>query len=469
LGCSPARECCKAGEPSVLSQSNKLFKFGALEREIWAMAWPAMAVFLLTNAVDLVDIAIVGRLGQKAVAAVGYAAQCAQLLRTLLLAVGAGCLALVARAVGAAERDHARNMLNGSLLLSVVVALFLGGLGAIFPEQLLHALHAEDDVVALAVPYFRFSLAASLVFSVSTILDSAQRAHRNMRTPLLIAAIAAGLKIALDFLLIFGWLGAPRLGLTGAALATFIAEAAALGLFWLAGRSGEAGAVLLPEAVALAELLPNARAVLRVSLPAVGERLVMNLALLVYFAILSGYGTGAIAAYAIGVRLLAFSWIPGVAFGAASATLVGQSLGARDLAGARRGGWRSMQLALGMMGLLGVFCAFGREALGRFFTSDHAVIEQLLPFLLMLALAQPFMGAHFSLSGALRGAGDTMTPLLGAAVGNWLLRIPLAWLMASVFHEPVLWAWAALVFDHILRAIWYVLRFRGERWMTRLG
>lgn len=431
------------------------------------MAWPVFAVFVLTNAVELIDIAIVGRLGQKAVAAVGYAAQCAQLLRTLLLAVGAGCLALVARAVGAANREHARKMLSGSMLVSGAVALFGAGLGAAFPERLLLSLHAERDVIALAVPYFRVSLAACTLFSVSTILDSAQRAHRNMRTPLRVAAITAGVKVVLDFLLIFGWLGAPRLGLTGAALATLVAEGTGLALFWLAARSGDSlEQGLLPARIALGELLPNARAVLGVSLPAVGERLVMNLALLVYFAILSSYGTGAIAAYAIGVRLLAFSWLPGLAFGAASATLVGQALGAHDRAAARRGGWRSMQLTLGIMAVFTVLCAFGREALARFFTSDRAVIEQLLPFLLMLALAQPFMGAHFSLSGALRGAGDTMTPLLGAAVGNWGLRIPLAWLMAQVFHEPVLWAWAALVFDHILRAVWYVLRFRSERWMT---
>ncbi|HEY6562723.1 MAG TPA: MATE family efflux transporter, partial [Polyangiaceae bacterium] len=113
-------------------------------------------------------------------------------------------------------------------------------------------------------------------------------------------------------------------------------------------------------------------------------------------------------------------------------------------------------------------CALGNEALARLFTNDAAVIAQLLPFLLMLALAQPFMGVHFTLSGALRGAGDTTTPLLGATVGNWALRIPLAWLMASVLHGPALWAWAALVFDHVLRAIWYVLSFRGSRWERAL-
>jgi putative MATE family efflux protein len=441
-----------------------------LDREIWSMAWPVVTVFLMTNAVELIDIAIVGRLGPKSVAAVGYAAQCAQLLRTLLLSVGAGSLALVARAVGGGEQARARHMLSGALAVSFGIALFGAALGAALAEQLLSALHAEPEVIALSVPYFRLSLLATLLFSVSVVLENAQRAQRNMRTSLVIAAIACSTKIALSFVLIFGLLGVPALGLEGAALATLIAEGLGCALFLFAARTGQRdGSALLPVRVSLGELLASARAVLRVSLPAVGERLVMNLALLVYFAILARYGTSTIAAYAIGVRLLAFSWLPGIGFGAAAATLVGQALGAGDAEGARRSGWRSMQLALITMGLLGVLCAFCAEALARLFTTDAQVIEQLLPFLLMLALAQPFMGVHFTLSGALRGAGDTMTPLLGASVGNWVLRIPLAWLMASVLHEPAIWAWAALVFDHVLRAIWYVLSFRGDRWVRALS
>jgi putative MATE family efflux protein len=428
-----------------------------------------VAVFLMTNAVELVDIAIVGRLGQQSVAAVGYAAQCAHLLRTLLVSVGAGCLALVARNVGRRDPERARKVLSASTLVSLSIAGLGVTLGLALPERLLSALHAEPEVIRLSVPYFKLSLLATLIFAVSTILENAQRANRNMRTPLVVASIASIVKIVLSFVLIFGLLGAPALGLPGAATATLIAEGIALGLFYVAARRGEReGHALLPARIALGDLLEQARSVLRVSLPAVGERLVMNLALLVYFAILATYGTSTIAAYAIGVRLLAFSWLPGIGFGAAAATLVAQALGARDAVAARRAGWRSMQLALILMAVLGVLCAIGNEALARLFTNDAAVIAQLVPFLLMLALAQPFMGVHFTLSGALRGAGDTTTPLLGATVGNWALRIPLAWLMASVLHGPALWAWAALVFDHVLRAIWYVLSFRGSRWERAL-
>ena len=202
----------------------------------------------------------------------------------------------------------------------------------------------------------------------------------------------------------------------------------------------------------------------RIALPGVGERLAMNLALLAYFRVLSGYGTVAIAAYTVGVRILAFSWIPGTGFGVAAATLVGQALGAgrRERgdgapAGARPG-WRS-----------GSRCCWARSARwrasrsGRLFTNDPATIQALGPFLLCLALSQPFLQAHFALGGAHRGAGDTWTPFIAATVGNWVLRTPVAFFLAFVLRTDVIWVWYALMIDHLARAVWLAWSFRRGR------
>ena len=199
------------------------------------------------------------------------------------------------------------------------------------------------------------------------------------------------------------------------------------------------------------------REVLRVSLPAVGERLVMSVALLVYFAILARYGSTAIAAYAIGVRLLAFSWLPGLAFGAAAATLVGQALGAGAHGGSApcglaRDGFRADADGRARRGLRLLARAAGQGVHARCRESSGSCHRSCSA----LAIAQPFMGVHFSLSGGLRGAGDTLTPLLGATLGNWVLRIPLAWLAARAGWS-IGFVWAALVVDHVARSIWYVI------------
>jgi Na+-driven multidrug efflux pump len=195
----------------------------------------------------------------------------------------------------------------------------------------------------------------------------------------------------------------------------------------------------------------------------------MSLALLTYFKILSSYGTAAIAAYAIGVRLLSFSWSPGLGFGAAASTFVGQALGAGDSARARRVGNRAVRQALLVMVALGAMFFLLRGPLARAFTSDARVAEDLMPFMMMLAIAQPFMGAHFTLGGVLRGAGDTVTPLVGAAVGNWGFRVPLAWLFTRMFGHQLIWVWAALIADHCARMAINGLAFLEGRWARRTG
>jgi Na+-driven multidrug efflux pump len=181
------------------------------------------------------------------------------------------------------------------------------------------------------------------------------------------------------------------------------------------------------------------------------------------------YGEVAIAAYTVGVRVLSFSWIPGTGFATAAATLVGQALGAGDRRGAARAGWRAARLAVLVSAVLGGFYAFAREPIARIFTPDAGVIAAMSPFMLMLALAQPLMGVHFTLSGALRGAGDTWNPLVAAGAGNWGFRLPISWVFVRVLELSVVWVWAALIADHLARAIWLIFVFWRGRWSERTG
>lgn len=161
--------------------------------------------------------------------------------------------------------------------------------------------------------------------------------------------------------------------------------------------------------------------------------------------------------------------MPGIGFGAAASTLVGQALGAGDSPRARRIGVRALGQALLVMGFLGVAFAFLHGPLARTFTPDAAIAEALAPFMLMLAIAQPFMGAHFTLAGVLRGAGDTVSPLCAAAIGNWGFRVPLAWLAAHVFGAGLTWVWAALIADHLARLAVNGGVFLLGRWDRQTG
>lgn len=433
-------------------------------REIWALSWPVMLSQALLNLVGLVDIAMVGRLGAGSVAAVGYATQFFHLAQSVLFAVGFACVALMAHAIGAGDTARARHALAACLLVSLTTAAALTAAMGAFPGPLLALLGAEPAVADAAIPYLRLVLASSLLLAVCMTLEFGMRADRDSRTPMRIAAVVTVVKIAGNALLIFGVAGFPRLELVGAGLATLASQAVGVGLFaGVVARADPAS----PLRVRARDLGPARRlvpAVVRLALPAVGERLANNLALLAYFRVLSLFGSVAIAAYTVGVRLLAFTWIPGTAFGTAASTLVGQALGAGRPAAASRAGWRATGLALGVAVVLGGVCAAVPRWLGGLFTDDAALVDELVPFLIVLALVQPALQAHFALGGAHRGAGDTVTPFVAAVLGNWTLRVPLALVFGYVLGAPVVWIWLVIFADHVARALWLAASFRRGRW-----
>jgi putative MATE family efflux protein len=438
----------------------------ATGREIWKLALPIMMSQVLVSAVGLLDIAMVGRLGAREVAAVGYATQLYFRSQSALFAVGFACVALMARAIGAKDPARARAALAASLAVALGTAGIVAVVVLAAPREVLAWLNAAPDVVELTVPYMRLLFASSMLLAVSLTLEHGLRASRDTRTPMRVALIVTAVKTVLNVLLIFGLLGAPRLELVGAGVSTLVSQVVAIVLFFrVVARADEGSALALrrPDFGAGRRLL---REVVRVAMPGVGERVVLNLALLGYFATLSSYGTAAIAAYTVGVRIMAFSWIPGTGFGAATATLVGHALGEGDPDRAESTGWLAARIALFTAAVLGFVGGAAREPLALMFTSDPETVEVLGPFMLVLAFAQPPMQVHFTLAGAFRGAGDTWTPLIGAAVGNWAFRVPLAGLAASS-HMSLLWLWAALVCDHIARMLLLAFEFRRGAWKRR--
>lgn len=446
----------------------------SLVGELLRLGWPVMLGQALVSIAGLVDRAMIGRLdggmgSAVPLAAVGYATQFFSLIQSALFAVGLACVALMARAIGAGDPQRARDCLAASLQVAIGVTLTLtvGMLAA--PERLLTFLGAQPDVIDSALVYLRLVVGSSVLLAVTLTLDSALRADRNTRTPMIIGFVVTAVKLALNGVLIFGALGAPRLGLAGAGWATVASQLVGVAIYVVLIARVPATA---PTALQWRALLrPHAviGQVIRVAAPGVAERVVLNLGLLSYFWVLSSYyGTVAVAAYSVGVPLLSFSWIPGNAYAQACATLVGQRLGARDGAGAWRAGVQAALLALCTAIPLAALFGALRFPLAELFTSDRVVIEAMGPFMLALALGQPFLQLHFTLGGAHRGAGDTMTPLVAAAVGNWVFRVPIACFCAIVLHADVVFVWYALIFDHLSRAVILGLSFRRGKWMTTL-
>lgn len=439
-------------------------KHGTAVREILALAWPVMLSQCVVMAVGAIDVALVGRISAQHVAAVGFATQFYNLSHAMLFAVALAGLALVARAAGAGDHDRARNALAAALQISTGLAALLIAAIVCFDAPLLRALGAEPRVLELARPYLVLMMASLAPLSVCVVLEHGLRAEKNPRAALWIAASVAVAKLGLSFVLVFGWFGLPRLELVGAGLATLTAQLLGLaGFAWRVSRAGPDSALRLRTRDLRVDFA-LLRRILRISIPGIGERLVMNGALLLYFRVLTEYGSLAVAAYTIGIRFLSFSWIPGTGFASAAATLVGQALGACWDASAVSAGWRSMWLALATALAMATLCIGASDTLAALLAREPALVAELATFIVALGFMQPFVQAHFALGGAHRGAGDAWTPLIASTVGTCAVRAPLAAGAALGFGSDIRWLWGALVLDHAIRFVWLAISFRRGRW-----
>jgi putative MATE family efflux protein len=297
------------------------------QSRIWALAWPTMAAMGAGTIVRFTDFAMVGGLGPSALAAVGVGGQFYSLIESIGVVAPAGLAAILARAVGAGDQSLADASFRQAQLLGAVLGI--AGCLLLFPfTKLAIAIYGvEPDVVALGSDYLWWRLWGTVPLSIAMVFGAALRAAGDVRTPLWAGLLASLVNVVMNWVLIYGHLGAPALGVIGAAIASNLALVAMAALFvWLwATRS----LVLRPSVGSWKPQIALQRRLVRVGLPSGIEGGFFQIGLLFFQRIMSPFGTNVIAAYNVGSMLLSFSFIPGVGFSMAAATLVGQHLGAR--------------------------------------------------------------------------------------------------------------------------------------------
>ncbi len=431
---------------------------------VWELAWPSMTLFALQSLVGLVDFVFVGSLGRNAVAGVGVASQIFFFLFAVLAMVTTGGLAVVARDWGAGDRGEADRTLRISVGLGVLLATV-----ALFAipasEAIVSLFGVRDEVVAVGGSYLRILLPFAPAFAFGMVLATCLRGVGDVRTPLAIGIVTNAVNVVGNWALIFGHLGAPALGTDGSALASGLAYstgAAIYALLWL--RNGLA----VPRGPWL-EGLSWGRSwrILRIGLPTSAEQIVWQIGLFLFLRIVAGYGTEALAAYLIGVRILSFSFVPGVGFSMAAATLVGQHLGAGRPEAAAQAGWRASRACMAVMACAGLSIVLGARPLAEMFgAAGTRTVDLTVWFIYILGAAQPLMALEFALGGALRGAGDTRFPLLSILTGLFAVRLAGA-LLVSRWLDPggsVVPVWSCLLADYAVKAALLSARFARGRW-----
>ncbi len=421
-----------------------------------------IVTFSLESVVGLVDMLMVGRLGAVAVAGVGVGMQILSAVSAALFAVGTGTLALVARNIGAGRKSEAETALYQSLLAVAILAALTALPVILWTPFAVRAFGVEEAVVGSGSAYTRWLLLGVPADAVVFVAALGLRGAGDMRTPLIVGAIVGALNVVGNYALIFGHFGCPALGVRGAAIASALSFAAGAALILvLLARGGLALQLPRRERWPRVDVIVR---ILRVGYPAAIEHILMQLGFFLYILFASAYGTSAVAAYFIGVRILALSFLPGFGFSAAASTLVGQNLGAGSPEQAERSGWESNRLAVYLMSGAGIAIFAAARPIARLFVDDPQVVADAVSFIRVLAAAQPLMAVDFTLTGALRGAGDTRFPLLAVLLGFYGCRLGFAYAVTAWLEWGVFWLWIALLGDYLTRSILKAYRFQSGRW-----
>ena len=427
---------------------------------ILQLAWPAVLGNLLFSTVAMIDIKIVGSLGASAVAAVTTGNRIFFVFQAVIMATSAGTTAMVSRAWGAGDREEAERVTKLSVLVGAAVGALLSLPGVLFSDSLAAVFRLEADTVAQAGDFIFYLSFFNISFAITMVLGAAIRAAGDTLTPLWLGAITNVVNVILVYALVYGRLGAPELGVKGAAIATgsaFTLGAILSLVFWLKGW------FRIAYARGNSVTRDRLRQLVRIGYPSGLEQGAVQLGFILFLFIVSYYGTAPYAAYGIGVQILSFSFVVGFGFSIAASTHVGQLLGASDPDGAAESGWRALKLAVASMVVLGATIVILAEPIARFMIDDEEVVRLTVVFIYILGAVQPLMAIEFTLGGALRGAGDTRFPLLTTIVGLVIIRGSVAALFLWQGYA-VEWIFAALIVDYIVKAVMLVMRFRRGRW-----
>jgi putative MATE family efflux protein len=407
------------------------------------LAGPVIGENFLETLLGIVDTLLVAGLGAVAIAGVGSALQVRFFLISVLSALAIGSSVLVAQAVGAGDSARAEQLGRQSLIWSALLSIPLAVGGYILSGPAIGLFGLEPEVAAIGTQYLQVTMATVVVLVALFISSGVLRGAGDSHTPLRVTALANLVNVVLAYGLIDGHFGLPALGPVGSAWATFLARALALALLLAALWRGRAGVTIRGRGGWRPDYRV-ARQVLSIGIPAALEQVLATLAFLALAVVVARLGTGVLAAQRITFNALSLSFLPGVGFGIAATTLVGQSIGAGRIAdGAAAARIATRWAVIWMSAIAVLLIVFAPQVIGMF-TTDVAVIAAGVPGLRVLALTQPFWAVLFVQAGALRGAGNTRYPLLVTGLSIWA-AVALAFVLVETIGGGLVSIWAAFL------------------------
>jgi putative MATE family efflux protein len=446
----------------ALRGSHQDYTAGNLNRAILLLAIPMVLEMVLESLFAVVDVFWVGRLGANSVATVGLT----ESLLSLVFAVGIGLAmsttAMVARRIGEKDPEDAAIAGVQAIFLGLLVSLSIGIPSFIFAPKLLQLMGASPELVATGSGYARIALggcgAIVMLFLNNAIFRGAGDAAIAMR----LLWVSNIINLILDPCLIFGLGPFPKLGVTGAALATLTGRSiGVLYQFYRLLKGTERIAILARHIRVHLDVLWR---LVRVSITGILQFAIAHTSWIALVRIISSFGASALAGYTVAIRILIFIILPSWGLSNAAATLVGQNLGAKKPNRAEQSVWRTGLYNVIFLGSIGVFFVFFATPAVHIFIQDPAVVPIAATALRILSYGNIGYAYAMVMLQAFNGAGDTITPTIVNFFGFWMLQIPLAWWLSFRLEMHEHGVFFAIVITECSIAAASVLLFRRGRW-----
>lgn len=435
---------------------------------IVTLSMPAIMAQISSIIMQYIDTSMVGRLGSAESASIGLIASSTWLMNGLLTAAVTGFTVQVAQKIGAGKERDARDIMKHGFVFSVLIAAILAAVGAAVSWHLPIFLGGGEDIRRDAAQYFLIFALSLPAVQVCSLSGGMLQASGNMRLPGLLNVLMCFLDVIFNFLFIFPsrevfgiMIPGAGLGVAGASLGTAMSQVVTA-IIMTVCLLLKSPSLHLRRGEKTRFNSTYIRTGTKVALPVALEQAVMCSAYIMATKIVSPLGNVAIAANSFAVTAESLCYMPGYGIGAASTTLIGQSIGAGRKTLTRRLGWLCTLFGMGVMTLSGVFMFFAAPYMIGFLTPDVEVVALGTKILRIEAFAEPMYAASIAASGVFRGAGDTLASSLMNFLSMWLVRLPLSAFLAS--RMGLVGVWVAMCIELCVRGILFLIRLSGHRW-----
>ena len=447
----------------------KLSKDKEYFRRLILIAFPIVIQNLITSSLNILDTIMVGRIGETAIASVGIGNQVFLFFNIISMGVSSGCGIFISQYWGQKDTKNIRRVFGIGLITASLVAILFSLVIVIFPREVIGIFNKESDVLIQGSSYIRIVGISYLFTALTFCISTGSRSLEITKPPMVVSIIALIINGTLNYIFIFGKLGFPAMGVTGAAIATLIARAIEFSLIF--GYVFKTNDYLFGNIRDLFDLSKSfVFKVLVVVRDVVLNEILWGLAAVMYSVIYGKIGSGALAAVQIYNMVQTFFMVLAFGLATSSCVMVGKELGMGKFDRARDFGNYSLILS-GTIGLImSLLVVITAPQIVKVFNISDGVRHDAKLILYVAALIFVVKSINIvMILGTLRGGGDAKYALRIESITMWFIGLPMALIGTFVFKFPIYIVIAMTFAEEVVKCILCVKRLFSEKWMNRLA